>query len=175
MGDFNSDPPEIEIYVFCSLYNITNLVHDPTCYKNYINPTCIDLMLTNRMTYFQNTRTIETGLSDFHKMTVTVMKTSFKKHPSKVISYRDYEGFSNTPTRNLNICSSKEIFIVHLMITSLMTMNIFNRMAPLKQKLIFANNSNFMTKGLRKAMMHRSKLYLLILSTENKEIYVHTY
>ena len=44
------------------------------------------------------------------------------------------------------------------MITSLMTTNIFNRMAPLKQKFICANNSNFMTKGLRKAMMHRSKL-----------------
>ena len=77
---------EIEIYEFCSLYNLKNLVHDPTCYKNYINPTCIDLMLTNWMTYFQNTRTIETGLSDFHKMTVTVMKTSFKEHPAKVIS-----------------------------------------------------------------------------------------
>ena len=96
MGDFNSDPSEIEIYEFCSPYNLKNLVHDPTYYKNYINPTCIDLMLTHRMTYFQNTRTIETGLSDFHKMRVTVMKTSLKKHPAKVISYRDYKGFSNT-------------------------------------------------------------------------------
>ena len=96
MGDFNSDPSEIKIYEFCSLYNFKNLVHDPTCYKNYRNPTCIDLMLTNQMTYFQNTRAIETGLSDFHKMPVTVMKTSFKKHPSKVVSYRDYKGFSNT-------------------------------------------------------------------------------
>ena len=76
--------------------NLKNLVHDPTSYKNCINPTCIDLMLTNRMTYFQNTRTIETGLSDFHKMTVTVMKTNFKKHPAKVISYRHYKGFSHT-------------------------------------------------------------------------------
>ena len=96
MGDFNSHPSEIEVYEFCSLYNLQNLVHDPTCYKNYINPTCIDLMLTNRMTYFQNTRTIETGLSDFRKVTVTVMKTSFKKHQATVISYRDHRGFSNT-------------------------------------------------------------------------------
>ena len=47
--------------------------------NNYINPTFIDLILTNRSTYFQNTRTIETGLSDLHKMAVTVMKTNFKK------------------------------------------------------------------------------------------------
>ena len=39
-----------------------------------------------------------------------------------------------------------------------MTMNIVNRMAPLKQKFFRANNSNFMKKGLRKAMVHRSKL-----------------
>ena len=60
MRDLNSDPSEIENYEFCSLYNLKNLVHGPTFYKNYINPTCIDLMLTNRMTYFQNTRIIET-------------------------------------------------------------------------------------------------------------------
>ena len=99
MGDFNSDPSEIEIYVFCSLYNLKNLVHGPTCYKNSINPTCIDLVLTNRMTYFQNTRTIETRLYHFHKMRVTIMKTSFKKHPGKVILYRDYKAFSNTIQR----------------------------------------------------------------------------
>ena len=160
MGDFNSDPSEIEIYEFCSLYNLKNLVHDPTCYKNYINPTCIDLMLTNRMTYFQNTRTIETGLSDFHKMTVTVMKTSFKKHPAKVISYGDYKGLSNTLfneefeymlfERNF-YSASNDNFVD-------MTMNIVNRMASVIQKFIRTNNSNFMTKGLRQAMMHRSKL-----------------
>ena len=160
MGDFNSDPCEIEIYEFCNLYNLKNFVHDPTCYKNYINPTCIDLMLTNRMTYFQNTRTIETGLSDVNKMTVTVMKTSFKKHSANVISYGDYKGFSNTLVneeleymlfeRNF-YNASNDNFVD-------MTMNIVNRMTPLKQKFIRANNSNFMTKGLRQAMMHRSKL-----------------
>ena len=53
-------------------------------------------MLTNQSTYFLNTTTIGMGFSDFHKMRVTVMKTSFKKHPAKVISYRDYKGSSNT-------------------------------------------------------------------------------
>ena len=35
---------------------------------------------------------IETGLSDFHKM--SVLKTSIKKQPPKVISYRDYKHYS---------------------------------------------------------------------------------
>ena len=36
-------------------------------------------MLTNSPNGFQNLRAIETGLSDFHKMTATVMKMKFEK------------------------------------------------------------------------------------------------
>ena len=48
----------------------------PTCFKNPDNPSRIDLILTNRSISFQNSGVIETGLSDFHKLVVTVMKTS---------------------------------------------------------------------------------------------------
>ena len=44
---------------------------------------------------FQNTVTLETGLSDFHKMTLTVMKYYFKKQEPKIVNYRDYKTFSN--------------------------------------------------------------------------------
>lgn len=36
-------------------------------------------MLTNCPKYFQNTIVIKTGLSDFHKIIVTIMKTNFRK------------------------------------------------------------------------------------------------
>ena len=45
------------------------------CFKNNENPSsCIDLILTNFPKYFQHCMAIESGLSDFHKMRVTVMK-----------------------------------------------------------------------------------------------------
>ena len=37
---------------------------------------------------FQNTSVIETGLSDLHKLTVTVMKMSFSKQEPKIFYYR---------------------------------------------------------------------------------------
>ena len=37
----------------------------------------------------------ETGLSDFHKMKVTVMGITFKKLKPSIIHYRDYRKFSN--------------------------------------------------------------------------------
>ena len=85
---------------FCGIYNFINLVKKPTWYKNLDNPSCIDLILTNRQNLFQDTRVIETGLSDFHKFTATVLKVYFKKEPCKIISDRDYKNFIKFRFRN---------------------------------------------------------------------------
>ena len=58
-------------------YNAKNLVQENTCFKSIDNTSCIDLFLTNSYQNFQNTITVATGLSDVHKMAVTVMKTTF--------------------------------------------------------------------------------------------------
>ena len=49
---------------------------------------------------FQNTSVIETGLSDFHKLTVTVMKMSFSKQEPKIFYCRDYKTFNDEHFRN---------------------------------------------------------------------------
>ena len=82
------------------MYNLTNLVKEPTCFKSVENPSSIDLILTNKRHSFQNTLTIETGLSDFHKMTVTVMKRYFKKKEPIVIEYRDLKNFDGVKFRD---------------------------------------------------------------------------
>ena len=90
IGDFNVSPEESHMETFCESYGLKNLCKVPTCYKNPQNPSCIDLILTNSPLSFQSSGVIETGLSDFHKMTVTVMKTTFQKLDPKIIHYRDY-------------------------------------------------------------------------------------
>ena len=59
------------------------------------NPSCIDLILRSNPNSFQNSGGIDTGLSDFHKMTFTVMKTTFEKLKPNIIHYSDYRKFSN--------------------------------------------------------------------------------
>ena len=76
-------------------YKLRNLIKEPTCFKNPENPTCIDLILTNKPLSFKNTYVIETGLSDFHKMIVAVMKMHFHKMKPQVVSYRKYKDFHN--------------------------------------------------------------------------------
>ena len=86
LGDFNSEPSEEAMKNFCQIYNFKNLLDKPTCYKNPTNPSCVDLILTNRTRSFQNSCTFETGLSDFHKMTLTLPKSSFAKVPRVLIT-----------------------------------------------------------------------------------------
>ena len=42
---------------------------------------------------------METGLSDFHKLTVTGLKSYFKKLKPKKIMYRDFKNFFNQTFR----------------------------------------------------------------------------
>ena len=83
VGDFNSEIYDKCMNDFCQSYNLSTLIRESTCYKNPENPSCIDLFLTNSPNSFQNSSMVETGLSDFHRMTVTVMKTSFQSIPPK--------------------------------------------------------------------------------------------
>ena len=57
-------------------------------------------MVTNRPRFFKTSSVLETGLSDFHKMTLTVMRGYFVKQTRKVVYYRDYKTFSNNLFRN---------------------------------------------------------------------------
>ena len=90
LGDFNAEIENNFLKEFCDLYGMKSLIRIPTSYENPANPTCIDLMLTNSNQSFQNYCIIETELSDYQKMIVTVLKIYFQKREAKVINYRDY-------------------------------------------------------------------------------------
>ena len=93
LGDFNAEMTGPSLKEFCNLYSLKNLIKKPTCFKNPDNPKVIDLLLTNRPKSFCNSDTLETGLSHFHKLTLTVPKTYFKKQALKTINYRNYKNF----------------------------------------------------------------------------------
>ena len=93
MGDFNMQPTDNNFQTFCESHDLYNLINDKTCFKT-IEGTCIDLILTNRKHSFKNTCTVETGISDFHRMILTQLKLTFEKLPPKTITFRDYKHFN---------------------------------------------------------------------------------
>ena len=66
-----------------------------TCFKNPDRLTCIDLTPTNSSRSFPATCTVETGLSDFHKLIVTILKLPFPKQKPNIQTFRDYKRFKN--------------------------------------------------------------------------------
>ena len=100
IGDFNSEMHEDAMNVFCATYNLKNLVNEPTCFKNAENPSCIDLILTNKPSFFQKTSVTEMGISDFHKLTITMLKSSFIKQVPKILKYGNFKRFNNEYFRN---------------------------------------------------------------------------
>ena len=91
IGDLNAEPTKAVVSDFCEIYNLKHLIKDKTCFKNPTKPTCIDLIVTNRPKCFQDTVVFETGLSDFHKMSVTVMKMYYAKQKPSIVHYRKFK------------------------------------------------------------------------------------
>ena len=64
---------------FCQTYYLESNINRPNCFKNPRNPSCLDRVLTNKQERFLKAKTVKNGLSDFHKMVVSVSKSIFKK------------------------------------------------------------------------------------------------
>ena len=92
MGDFNLEPSTVLVKTLCHSHDLHNLVKEDTCFKGI--PKCYDLILTNCKYNFQNTVALTTGFSDFHKMTVTILKTEYVKADPIQINYRNYKNFN---------------------------------------------------------------------------------
>ena len=79
---------------FCDKIGLKSLIKYSTYHKNPENPSSIDLILTNNLRSFQNSCIIEKGLSDLHRMVLSIMKTSFERL-KLVTNYRNYKSFES--------------------------------------------------------------------------------
>ena len=128
--------------------------------SEFCDPTFIDLILKNHARCFQHSGIHETGFSDFHKLTFTVLKMFYAKQKPRIIKYRDYKNFNNITFRmdllkELSLSKFKKgdfdkfKFIVN---------NLLESHAPMKEKYIRHNQAPFMNKSVRKVIMVRTQL-----------------
>ena len=159
-GDFNIEEHQEPLISFLKQHNSKNLVKGKTCYKSVENPSCIDLFITNRPNSFQNTNIVNVGCSDFHKMTITVMKTKFKKLDPKEITYRNYKDFDELVFKD-DLRAELESYQQsnqRCEIFEDVFLRVLNKHAPLKKKIIRGNHAPYMNTVLRKAIMRRTHL-----------------
>ena len=139
-------------------FDLESLIKISTCYKSLSSPTCIDLIYPNKKSLFIKSTTSETGVSDFHKLAATILRTAITKWNARKIFYRDYKAFDqNTFETRLQSKLTSETTINCSQFQS-MFLETLNNIAPVKMKILRYNNNPFMNKALRKAIMTRSRL-----------------
>ena len=89
-GDFNAQEGDLISEIIRKDYKERLYKHElhsknnnPTCYKNPNNLSNIDLILTNCLKNFFKMDTIFISLFDFHKLVLSVFKTTFTKSKPK--------------------------------------------------------------------------------------------
>ena len=159
IGDFNLDVKDSTINSFMSIFNLKSLIKEPTCFKSIDNPSCIDLILTNTPNSFILSNTVTTGISDFHKMVISVFKTTFAKAKPKELVYRAYKKFDKEKFRSdvLEMLNNAATPISYTYFKDCI-IDKLNEYAPLKKRVVRSNEVPYMTKKLRKAISNRSRL-----------------
>ena len=173
VGDFSAEESEPCLSQFLYEYNAKNIVKESTYFKNALNPSCIDLFITNIPLSFQNTIAVSNGLSHFHEMVITVMKMSFKNHSSIERYYRDYKYFDRIRFKN-NLVEKLSEGISNYKSFETTFIEVLNKYAPLRKKFLRANHASYITKALRKVIMGRSQLetkYLKANTQTNLKLY----
>ena len=133
------------------------------------------MILTNRPRSFHHTSLIEAGMTDCHKLILSLFRAFFKRIPAKTIEYRNYskcspEAFLHELDQEHNkgiICNSQDK--QHDLFSDIFR-TILDHHAPLKTKSIRGNQAKFMTKELSKSIMNKSRFknrYLKWPSREN--------
>ena len=151
LGDFNMTPEDKNLQNFVDCFSLENLINEPTCFKG--NPSCIDLIITNRKSYFKSTCVTVTGISDFHKLTAVSLKSQILKAPPKIKYYRNYKSFDENKFKEDLKSQLDSIETLEYSLFESIFINVLNTHAPLHTKPVRANNHQFMTKALRKAII----------------------
>ena len=116
--------------------------------------------------------TLETGLPDFHKMTLTVMNVFYKKTKANhYTTYRSYKNFSNeifmADVQNRISQVTPENNDLEFDLFQAVLNEAIQKHAPIKRPYVRANQVPFINKTINKEIMKRSRLRNKFLNTKS--------
>ena len=112
---------------------------------------------------------MSTSLLDFHMLVVTVLNTCFSKKKPREFEYRNYKNFKSLLfNENLKYMFSQDP-VNSCDKFDKIYLEVLEKHATRKKKILRANHSSYVSKALRKAIMKRSYLEKLYFKnrTEN--------
>ncbi len=168
MGDLNIDMFDSdfskEFTSFTQVLDLKNLVKDATCFKNKDKPSLIDIMLTNKPQYVKTTGTLDTGLSDFHRLTYMVLKVHRPKPTKNIRSFRSFKkGDHSQFVESLSHCPFN---IMHMFddpddqyyVFNTLFSQVVDEFYPVKNKTFNHKPPPYMNKNYRQNIYKKSQL-----------------
>ena len=178
MGDINIDTLDKQdigynsLVSFSDVYGLSNLVTTKTCFaKN--SSSSIDVFLTSWPRCFQKTSVFETGISDYHGLVISFMKSHHPRLKPKILKYRSYKKFdeknflSDVKLANFGVFVDPDQAYDNLVCTF---KKLVDKHAPLKTKMLRGNSVPFMTRELRKGIYTRTRLKKDITEIQRKNM-----
>ena len=146
------------------VFNLRNVVRKPTCFKNVLNPSLLDVILTNTPRRLTSVLNVSLGISDFHNFICVATKMCKPKEQISHIVYRSYKHFN------------EELYLKDLQSAPFHVSNVFtdvddqywfyckmlneiiDQHAPLKKRTVQAKQLPYMNDALRKAINVKGSL-----------------
>ncbi len=152
-----------ELHDLCNLYNLNNIVKEPTCFKSQDNPSLIDVTLVAKPRCLHETVVFDTGLSDFHKIICVCTKVYVPHEVPRKIVYRSFKSFDENKYKEdismtpLNVSyifdDTDDVVWYHNKLLSDVDIH-----APLKQRMLKKDSVPYMNSKLRKIQYRRNQL-----------------
>ena len=162
LGDMNCCPLlSNTVKDICDLYDLRNLIHEPTCHKGNTS-TLIDVVLVSNPRKYVKSLNCPCELSDFHNFVGAVTRRFAPSQRPRHINYRTYKNFneadfccdiSTAPFQVSDIFDDVEDMAWY---TSQLLADIVNTHAPMKSKQVKCDSVPYMNSRLRKAIYARN-------------------
>jgi hypothetical protein len=127
IGDLNYDiltPDKSQVLDdLCDIFDLTNIVKNPTCFMKGYEPSLVDVILTNKNNLCFKTLNFNTGVSDCHHMISSFIKGNTPNCVNSKIQYRSF----------------KDSYINHLVLSRITSYTIFARVLHSMSKRLRVN------------------------------------
>jgi exonuclease III len=147
----------------CDIYDLKNLIKNPTCFKNPQNPSLVDVILTQNPKVFKHSGTLETGLSDFHHLIYAVACKHAPPTKARKVTYRSFKTFKEAEfLKDLDaapyqVGTSFTDVDDQFWFFQTLTKQVLDIHVPVKTRSMKNKQVPFMNRALRKAVMDKAR------------------
>jgi len=166
LGDVNINFERLPeaLLQFLAQYGLKNIVRGPTCYKNVLNPSQVDIILTSSPQKIVSHLNISLGLSDFHNLVCAATRMHAPQTVQRKLIYRSFKRFDETKFTNdlklapFHVCDIFDDTDDVMWSFNYLLTEVVDYHAPVKIKILRKPQLPYMNGELRRAINVKSML-----------------